>query len=319
MKKILGFTVLIAILMLLLPLGLLKPEQKVISTSAVVTDKLDTNTEIKKSESFKVLIDGEITEMSADDYIFGVVAAEMPALYHEEALKAQAVAAYTFACCRKAANTNNEYDITADHTVDQSFITEAKAREKWGDNAEQYIEKIKNAVKATSGLVITHNGNIITAAYHAISSGKTEDCKNVWGGERAYLKPVISEGDKLTANYISEKIFTAEELKQKLKDKVTFEGEAKSYFGKAVCTASGTVTEIPVCKKILSGFELQKALDLKSACFEVSYKDGSFTFTVYGAGHGVGMSQNGANFMAKQGSDFKEILTHYYTDCKIET
>lgn len=318
MKKILGFTVFIAVLMLLLPLGVLKPEQEAISASVGITDKPDKKTEITKAESFKVLIGDEITEMTAEDYIFGVVAAEMPALYHEEALKAQAVAAYTFACCRKAANIDKEYDITTDHTVDQSFISEADSKEKWGENADQYITKIKKAVEATKGLVVTYNGEIITAAYHAISSGKTEDSKNVWGGERAYLKPVVSEGDKLAANYITESVFTADELKEKLKSLVTFKGEPQSYFGKAIVTDSKTVTEIKVCDGKLSGFELQKALDLKSACFEASYKDGSFVFTVYGAGHGVGMSQNGANYMAKQGSSFKEILTHYYTGCKIE-
>lgn len=318
MKKIFGFTVFIAVAMLLLPLGVVKPEQNVLSASAIVKDEPSEKIKITKAQSFKVLIDGEITELSSEDYIFGVVAAEMPALYHEEALKAQAVAAYTFACCRKAENKDKEYDITADHTIDQSFITKEVAREKWGDNADQYIEKIKKAVEQTNGYLITCDGEPITAVYHAISSGKTEDCKNVWGSERSYLKPVSSEGDKLAVNYISEVTLTADELKEKLKSELTFKGEPKDYFGKATRTDSGTVTEIAVCSKKLTGFTIQKALSLRSANFEIKYQDNSFTFTVYGAGHGVGMSQNGANYMAKQGSSYKEILTHYYTGCEIE-
>lgn len=319
MKKLLGFTVFIAIAMLLLPLGVLKNKKTVISASTIVVDEpiKTERPEALKTQTFKVLINGEILELSSKDYIFGVVAAEMPALYHEEALKAQAVAAYTFACCRKAANCDKEYDITADHTVDQSFITEQKAREKWGGNADIYIEKIKKAVNDTDGLVITCNGELITAAYHAISSGKTEDCKNVWGGERPYLKSVSSEGDKLAANYISQAVFSQDELKEKLKNEIPLNGEPENYFGKATRTDSGTVTKITVCNKEITGYKLQKALELRSANFEVECKDNSFIFTVYGAGHGVGMSQNGANFMAKQGSSYQEILKHYYTGCEI--
>ena len=317
MKKILSFTLFIAIAMLLLPLAVISPAEKTVADSTVVKDEPLLKSEITKAESFKILVGEEIIELPSEEYIFGVVAAEMPALYHEEALKAQAVAAYTFACRRRAENADKDYDITADHTTDQSFITEAAAREKWGDNADEYVTKIKKAVEATKGLILTYNGEIITAAYHAISSGRTEDCKNVWGSELAYLKPVVSEGDKLSSGYISEAVFTIDELKERLKSEVAFEGEPQNYFGKITCTDSGTVSELAVCSKKLTGFKIQKLLDLRSANFEIKYQDNSFTFTVYGAGHGVGMSQNGANYMAKQGSSFEEILSHYYTGCKI--
>lgn len=318
MKKLLGFTIFIAIAMLLLPLGAIEPAPKTVSASAVTNSPTDKESEINAAQSFKVLIDGKITEFSSEDYIFGVVAAEMPALYHEEALKAQAVAAYTFACSKKAQNKDLEYDITNDYTIDQSFITEAEARAKWGDSADEYITKIKKAVADTAGEMIFYEGAPITAVYHAISGGKTEDCKNVWGSELDYLKPVVSEGDKLAKNYITEVSFTADELKQKLEKEIELKGEPKDYFGRSIRTDSGTVSAIKVCDKEVSGFTLVALLSLRSANFEVKFADEKFTFTVYGAGHGVGMSQNGANYMAKQGSSYKEILTYYYSGCSVE-
>lgn len=163
-----------------------------------------------------------LTEISADDYIFGVVAAEMPALYETEALKAQAVAAYTFACVKKAENAGKSYDLTSDPAVDQSFITREKAKEKWGDKADEYSAKIENAVKSVKDYMITCGGTPILAVYHAISSGKTEDCKEVWGKDIPYLKPVSSEGDKLAPSYLSSAEFTAEVLKQKLSEDIDF-------------------------------------------------------------------------------------------------
>lgn len=316
MKKIFAFSAFWAAVMLLFPLSVFEMREDKVSAT---TDSLPILSETAVPEqSFKVLIDGKITELSADEYICGVVAAEMPALYHEEALKAQAVAAFTFACKRKSENKDKDYDITNDHTVDQSYISRESLQSKWGDKADEYIGKIEAAVKETKNLLITYNHKPITAVYHAVSSGLTEDCKNVWGKEVAYLKPVVSEGDKLCANYISEASFTTEELKSRLENTVELSGAPSNYFGKSKSTKSGTVTEITVCNKQLTGFIVQKLLDLKSANFKVDFKDDKFTFTVYGYGHGVGMSQNGANYMAKQGCDFKEILSHYYKGCEIE-
>lgn len=318
MKKTLVLAILISISMLLIPLSTVKKLPKASAASTVLNEI--PKAEKSEVKTFKVYDkdNDKVTEISASDYIFGVVAAEMPALYEEEALKAQAVAAYTFACCRKAENKAKPYDITTDHTIDQSFVTKEAAKEKWGENAEIYTEKIEKIVEETSGYVITHNGNLIVSVYHAVSSGKTEDCKNVWGKELVYLKSVLSEGDKLAENYISEVTFTTDELKKKLNEEVTFTGNPENYFGDIKKTDTGYVKEIALCKENISGSKLRSILNLRSTNFTVSYDADKFTFTVLGYGHGVGMSQNGANYMAKQGSDFKEILNHYYTDCKIE-
>lgn len=260
---------------------------------------------------------GEVEEMSVEDYLFSVVAAEMPALYETEALKAQTVAAYTYAM-RKAEASDKDYDITDDSSVDQAFTSRDKAREKWGENADTYEEKIRSAVKSVLYETVTYNGKLILAAYHAISSGKTENAADIWGGEYSYLVSVESAGDKLSPNYLSIVTFTEEEFKEKLSDLVSLSGDAASWFGDIGKTDSGSVMTAVVGGKAVSGGEIRKALSLRSSNFDLSYADGAFTFTVRGYGHGIGMSQYGAHYLAQQGKNYKEILLHYYPGCKVE-
>lgn len=259
---------------------------------------------------------GEVEEMSVEDYLFSVVAAEMPALYETEALKAQTVAAYTYAM-RKAEASDKDYDITDDSSVDQAFTSRDKAREKWGENADTYEEKIRSAVKSVLYETVTYNGKLILAAYHAISSGKTENAADIWGGEYSYLVSVESAGDKLSPNYLSIVTFTEEEFKEKLSDLVSLSGDAASWFGDIGKTDSGSVMTAVVGGKAVSGGEIRKALSLRSSNFDLSYADGAFTFTVRGYGHGIGMSQYGAHYMAMQGKNYKEILLHYYPGCEV--
>lgn len=312
MKKIVVFSSVIIIFLLLLPLTVLGEPSKTVERTVTVKEISPVNTfKILKTQT------NEIAEISYEDYIFGVVAAEMPALYEIEALKAQAVAAHTFALHRKATNSDKEYDITDDFTLDQAFITVNKAREKWGDHADEYVNKIRSAVNDTQNLALTYNGEIALSVYHAISSGTTEDSKNIWGGERPYLTAVSSIGDKLSPDYISTKTVTLAELKALFPD-LDLTDTAADYFKDIQKTDSGTVKTLTVCGNKMTGIDIREKLGLCSACFDVSLNENVFTFTVYGYGHGVGMSQNGANYMAQQGADFKEILCHYYKGCKIE-
>lgn len=318
MKKIMCCGLIILSFMLILPLSVMKkPEAEAAATSAkaVSPQKEVSDTGIFRISDSKT---GAVTEMKANEYIFGVLAAEMPALYNDEALKAQAVASYTFACYRRAENKDKEYDLTTDFNTDQSFITEEKAREKWGDKADEYCNKLKNAIEEVENLAVTYDGKPILAVYHAVSSGKTEDCKNVWGGDYPYLKAIASPGDTLAPDYISKATFSEEEVKKKLSEKCVISGEPANYFKSLKRTSSGTVISAEVCGSTLSGSEIRALFSLRSSNFEVRCKDGEFCFTVYGYGHGVGMSQYGADYMAKQGSDFKEILLHYYSGCKVE-
>ena len=320
MKKIMFLSLFTASVMLLLPLTVINEGSPAIFTTAIQSSIIKNNSGVTDSTSFRVLNteNDKVTKIKTEDYIFSVVAAEMPALYEDEALKAQAVAAYTFALSRRAENKDKSYDITTDYTIDQSYITEADAKKKWGENAEEYEKKIRNAVKGVSGYVITHNGSPIISVYHAISSGKTEDSENVWGVSLPYLKSVNSVGDKLSEDYKTETEFTLEQLKEKLNEEFEIKDTEDGIFKDISRTASGTVENITVYGKEVTGTRLRSILNLRSSNFEIEEKDGKYKFITYGYGHGVGMSQNGANYMAKQGSDFKEILMHYYTDCKIE-
>ena len=274
---------------------------------------------IEQGEVFFSLLrkeSGKIEKISANDYLCGVLAAEMPASYETEALKAQAVAAYTFALYRKE-RTKEKYDITDDYKTDQSYTPLSQAQEKWGEKSSEYTAKIKSAVASVSGMYLSYENKTALSVYHAISSGKTESCKEVWGNDIPYLVAVDSAFDKTSPSYISTLTLSAAELKEKLKG-YTITGSAQDYFKNIKKTDSGRVKTLNLCGKEVTGSDIQKALSLRSAIFDVVCQNDSFTFTVYGYGHGVGMSQYGANAMAKQGSSYKEILYHYYKGCKIK-
>ncbi len=319
MKKTLISAAIIAMCMLLIPLTALEgAKDAAIQANAVTQDALKATAEPQAFEDFNILIDGEVKKIAANDYIFGVVAAEMPAMYEKEALKAQAVAAYTFACYRKAVREGEEYDLTADPETDQCYITREAAKEKWGEAYEEYASKIGECIEEVLGTLVTYNGETALTVYHAISPGVTVDCKDVWGSELPYLASVESMGDKLSDGYLSEAVFTAEELSEALKSIASPSGEPQNYFTNITTAESGRVTSIDYCGKSVGGGELAKVLSLRSANFSVEYKEGVFVFSIKGYGHGVGMSQNGANYMAKQGSDYEEILLHYYSGTTLE-
>lgn len=285
------------------------------------TSSVQSTEEKKTNEAvFRVKFeDGSIKNIPESDYIWSVVAAEMPALYEPEALKAQAVAAYTFACYRREARKDGDYDLSCESTSDQAYITKEEAAKKWGDKTEEYTKKIESAVQAVKGYKITYDGKLILAAYHAISSGKTEKGENVWGKGYEYLTSVESIGDLLAEGYLSAVTFTPEEFKEKAASlKVTLSGETSTWLHEPTRTETGMVKECQLGDKKVSGVEMRTAFGLRSANFDLAFADDKLTFTVRGYGHGTGMSQNGANYMAKQGSTFLEILSWYYPECKLE-
>ncbi len=271
-----------------------------------------------EEDIFRVKIGDEIKEISAEEYICGVVAAEMPALYEDEALKAQAVAAYTYAVRKRAAAQNAEYDITADNKTDQSFIDDAGQREKWGENYEKYCKKILSAVTDVAGQTLKYNGEPCLAVYHAISAGKTESAVNVWGSDYPYLQSVESVGDMLSSDYRTEVVLTADKLCEVLSGEITPEGDPSGWVSETKRTSVGTVISVTFCKTEISGGKLREKLSLRSANFDVEYKEDGFHFTVRGYGHGVGLSQYGANCMAQQGSTYREILLWYYPNTVLE-
>ena len=270
-----------------------------------------------KGEHFKVYLteSEKIKKISAFDYVVGVVAAELGADAPVEALKAQTVASYTFARFRKNENAQKDYHITDNPSTDQKYLSREQLKEKWKESYQTNIEKIEQAVKQSAGYMLTDSdGQPILAAYHALSGGRTESAKNVWGKDYPYLQPVESIGDLLSPDYLSVRKFTVAELKEKLQPAVTLDGEPKNWIANVSCTPSGTVAAIDMMGTSVTGEQIRILLGLRSACFEASFSDDLFTFNVKGWGHGVGMSQYGACYLARTGSTFIEILSHYYTN-----
>jgi len=318
MKKIILVAIITAIFMLLLPLTVLGNSEK--SEKQNKKEVITVSNEQTLPDTFRVYNKSEdkIEVMTAQEYIFGVVAAEMPALYEEEAIKAQAVAAYTYACSKRLKNADKKYDITTDYTIDQSFKSKESARKDWGSKADEYCEKIMSCIAQVEGIMLCYDNQPISAVYHAVSGGNTYSAKDVWGSEVAYLQSRPSEGDKLADNYKDVNSFTEKELKNKLSSKLGIEITSEIEIENIKTNTSGLVKELKINGKTVSGNDMRNALSLASVNFKYAKKDSKHIFTTYGWGHGVGMSQYGANNMAKQGYDYRQILNHFYTDCELK-
>jgi len=261
---------------------------------------------------------GKTETLSMREYLIGCVAAEMEADHHPEALKAQAVASYTYARYRR--EIGGREALSDSGRSDQGYDDAQRRRERWGGNFELYEAKVAQAVDAVLGQTILYEGRPIFAAYCALSGGKTESAANYWGDGFTYLRSVDSPGDKLSPDYSRTVTLQPEDVKKALgkAEGVKLGKEPAAWFGKSERSEAGTVMEIEAGGKTLSGRAVRELLELRSANFTIEYKNGAFEIKCLGYGHGVGMSQYGADFMARQGSGYKEILEHYYTGCEIE-
>ena len=320
--------VVVAIIMLLAPLASIsfekEPTENVIESSSAAEKTEKTDNPSDDTISVFMTADSETEVMDMRDYIIGAVSAEVPASYHKEAIKAQALAAVTFAEYRKKNGSNENIggaDISDDSSVHQGYMTKAQMQEKWGDAFDAYYQKISDAVDEVLDKIIIYDGEPIMAAYHAISSGKTESAANVWGEDVAYLQTVDSRWDKDSSRYSSEVIYSASELRELLENVsgADFRSDESDWIKIKSTSDAGTVLEAEVCGVEMTGMEMRKLLSLRSPVFETEYTDGDFVFTVSGYGHGVGMSQNGADSMAQEGYTYDEIIAHYYPGAVIES
>ena len=255
----------------------------------------------------------KIEKMSLEEYIIGVVAAEMPASFNEEALKAQAVASRTYAVY-KMQNSKTEYDVVTD-VSNQSFITKEDMKDKWKDEFDKYYKKIKDAVNKTKNEIMMYEDKVIEAYYFAMSNGFTEDVSLVFNEDREYLKSVKSvyENNDLK-NFEVVKKFSKEEVCSKLNivcDNISFKNIKRSN--------TGRVNSLNINETVYKGTDFRKKLGLRSTDFYIEEKDGYFYITTKGYGHGVGMSQYGANGMAKEGYTYDEILKYFYKNIEIKS
>ncbi len=263
---------------------------------------------------------GKTEKIKLREYIIGCVAAEMPANYHPEALKAQAVASYTYA--KKVSEQNEKYkesylgeaDITDSPETHQGYIGEKERREKWGDDFEEYEKKISDAVDEVFGYFMTYNGETVLAVYHSNSAGKTQSAETLWGTDIPYLKSVESPGDKLSPDYVTIHEFSKSEFKKFAKKcDVSLDGDAEEWVGESTEAENGYVVSVKLGETEVSASKFREEFGLKSCSFDIEYADENFSVKCYGHGHGAGMSQYGADYMARQGSSWREILKHYYT------
>lgn len=324
MKKFLILTVLAAVCCLAVPPALIKNPSQSENTSQPNTQSTQIATENATDETIAVFrtVSNETVDMTMFEYVCGSVAAEMPLAYHEEALKAQAVACYTNALrLKNNSGSDSNGDISDDSKVHQGYIDKNERREKWGDDFDKYEQKLESAVKAVENEALYYNGELCVAAFYAISGGITEDAENIWGTAVPYLKSVKSEGDKLSPHYSSTVSFDKDDFKKyaaELNPNAKNETDLKNAVKIKKTSDAGTVLSAQVYGKTFTGEEIRKAFSLRSPVFTVKCTDTAVTFEVSGYGHGVGLSQYGADYMARSSSTYKEILEHYYTGVEIK-
>lgn len=267
----------------------------------------------------------KVEELSLDEYLYGVVSAEMPASFEEEALKAQAVVARTFTLYKIVHNSkkHENADICDDSTCCQAWISKEDRLARWDDSKkDEYWNKIVKAVNTTQGKMITYNGEPINAFFHANSGGTTEPPVNVWGGSGyPYLQAVTTAGEDAYSQYASNVTVTQKQFEETI---LKAHKDFKIDFSKKDCiqvkeyTEGNRVKTIQVGNLSLSGVEMRTLFGLRSANFKITMEKQNIKFEVTGYGHGVGMSQTGADSLAKQGKTYEEIIHHFYTGVEVK-
>ena len=336
MKKmllyILSFIILFFILPIIFTITPKAETEEVVSNIENVTQEqpepeAETITyDYQKYQTIKLLHSGsgQIEELPIDEYLYGVVSSEMPANYEAEALKAQAIVARTYTIYQIMNNSGKHpgADICDNSSCCQAWISKDERLSKWApEEAESNWNKIVDAVNSTSGKIITYQNKPINAFFHSNSGGKTESSLNIWGGiDYPYLKSVETAGEEGYTQYSSEAKFTKEELLNKLKEKYE---DCEIDYSQENCiqileyTTSGRVKTIKFGNKEIAGTEARTILGLRSTNFTFTISGDEIIFSVIGYGHGVGMSQTGADALAKSGSNCEEIIKHFYTDVEI--
>lgn len=298
MKKIFYLT-LILIGIPTLSVLLIKPKEKEIIEKKYLFEK-NTKVRVKRVEK------DVIETIPLEQYLIGVLSGEMPVSYELEALKAQAVAARTYTLKKMETNKNNQFDIV-DNTNDQMYLDNNYLKSVWKENYDSYINKIKQAINETSGEYLTYDGKIIKAFFFSTSSGKTENCKDVFGENLPYLVSVSSTWDENSPSYLDKKTFSKKDFYEKLN--LPYEDELDIEITRNDTNSINTIT---INDNEMKGTDFRYELDLKSTNIDINETDNQIEITSKGFGHGVGLSQFGAQQLALKGYKYDEILKYYY-------
>lgn len=266
--------------------------------------------------------DGSVTQLTMEEYLWRVVAAEMPANFEPEALKAQACAARTYTVRQQEMQTtkHEQGDICTDSHCCQAYITREEAALRWGLNAGEYTHKIEQAVTETDGLGILYQDVPIQALFFSSAPGRTTDAVEVWGNSVDYLKSVESPEGEEVPNYRTQVTLTAQEVKKRVLERypaADLSGGEENWFQNINRGESSAVSSLKLGGVTLTGSQARNLFELRSPAFSVSWDGEHFIFDVTGYGHGVGMSQYGANAMARKGETFRAILEWYYAPAQV--
>jgi len=297
-----------------LPVLVLEPAAQVEQTDLLL---LVEEVYPEQEEMLLININGTVTEIALEEYVKGVVLSEMPISFHDEALKAQAVASRTFAMRQMGSGKHEGFDVCSDSGCCQAWNSMERLEEKFGETWDQYEKRAENAVQSTKGYYLSYDGELVDAVYFSCSGGRTEAAVAVWGSEVPYLQSVDSPGEEGVSRYHSEKRFSTAEVRQILSDP-DLAGDPGQWFGASSRSEGGGVAEIQIGNTVYSGTDIRKRFNLDSTLFTVNVVDGEIVFDVLGYGHRVGMSQYGANAMAQEGQDWRQILSHYYPHTEIK-
>lgn len=255
----------------------------------------------------------QIMTIPFEKYIKGVVAGEMPATFELEALKAQAVVSRSYAMYQMTATKDKEYDVL-NTTANQVYLTDEQLKTNWKENYQEKINKINKAIQETSGEYLTYNNQIVNAMFFSTSVGKTENSEEVFVSKLPYLRSVDSKWDEASPVFNDTYTFDLKDFYTKLNlpynEKLNIEITQK--------TSTGRIKKLKINNQELNGRDLATKLSLRSNYFTITQNNEKITITTKGFGHGVGMSQYGANGMAKEGYKYDQILKHYYQNTEIK-
>ena len=308
MKNHLLLTLFLSFVMVFLPFLSIKTD-----LSGVIENKLSKENNKNDTIIIETSENNSQTEEDLFTYIVGTVAAEMPASFEIEALKAQAVAAYTY---QKYIREHGDNTLSDSGEIHQAYKTEDELRSLWGAKYESYYEKISSAVESVFGEYLSYEGETALTLYHALSTGTTESAENVFGKKVPYLVSVNAPGDRLSPDYMKETVLSKNEFSDILVTEKIISSSSET-FDLSINKNDNFASTVKIGEKVLEREKIRELFSLKSPYFMLKEENDSFVFTVYGKGHGVGMSQYSADYMARQGYTYKEILSHFYKGTEI--
>jgi len=322
MKNFIGIFIFLLIVNFAVPVAYYKVYSNLPSADVYIENTEDS----EKEDKFVTLMDsnsGKLMEIPLKDYLIGAAACEMPALYNQEAIKAQMIASHSYYLyCQQHPDWLENGYITADIKNMKGFADSGRLMEFWQMDYYTYYEKFEKCAEEVMDMVVTYDGQPALTSYYAVSCGKTADSKEVWGQSLPYLISVDSRQDGISDSYMKITEIPKDNMYSLLRlnyPNIDIDNlEAEKWFGDVIYTQSGYASYITVGSDMVPAGQIRDVMKLPSTCMMIFYEDEVFSIATKGYGHGVGLSQHGANCMALEGKNYKEILAHYFPGTKVE-